>query len=79
MAGAKESKGKGVLVAMNGSVLGAASVLKMNTVDCQVEEIGRFFHRIGSVGNYDAVDVRAFQKLVNFLCKSQPYIIVHVL
>ena len=31
----KESKGKGVLVAMNGSVLGAASVLKMNTVDVQ--------------------------------------------
>ena len=30
VAGAKESKGKGVLVAMNGSVLGAASVLKMN-------------------------------------------------
>ena len=35
VAGAKESKGKGVLVAMNGSVLGAASVLKMNTVDVQ--------------------------------------------
>lgn len=35
LVGAKESKGKGVLVAMNGSVLGAASVLKMNTVDVQ--------------------------------------------
>lgn len=34
-AGEKESKGKGVLVAMNGIVLGAASVLKMNTVDVQ--------------------------------------------
>lgn len=35
VAGAKESKNKGVLVAMNGIVLGAASVLKMNTVDVQ--------------------------------------------
>ena len=35
VAGAKESKGKGVLVAMNGIILGAHSVLKMNTVDVQ--------------------------------------------
>lgn len=34
-AGAKESKDKGVLVAMNGLVLGAEGVLKMNTVDVQ--------------------------------------------
>lgn len=34
-AGAKESKGKGVVVAMNGLILGAESVLKMNTVDVQ--------------------------------------------
>lgn len=34
-AGAKESAGKGVLVAMNGLVLGAESVLKMNTVNVQ--------------------------------------------
>lgn len=35
VAGAKESAGKGVLVAMNGIVLGAESVLKMNTIDVQ--------------------------------------------
>lgn len=35
VAGAKESIGKGVLVAMNGLVLGAESVLKMNTIDVQ--------------------------------------------
>lgn len=35
VAGAKESMGKGVLVAMNGLVLGAESVLKMNTIDVQ--------------------------------------------
>lgn len=35
VAGAKESMGKGVLVAMNGIVLGAESVLKMNTIDVQ--------------------------------------------
>ncbi len=34
-AGAKESMGKGVLVAMNGLVLGAESVVKMNTIDVQ--------------------------------------------
>lgn len=34
-AGAKESMGKGVLVAMNGLILGAESVLKMNTIDVQ--------------------------------------------
>lgn len=34
-AGAKESVGKGVLVAMNGLILGAESVLKMNTTDVQ--------------------------------------------
>lgn len=34
-AGAKESKGKGVLVAMNGIILGAHSVLKTNTIDVQ--------------------------------------------
>lgn len=34
-AGARESWGKGVLVAMNGIILGAHSVLKMNTVDVQ--------------------------------------------
>lgn len=34
-AGAKESKDKGVVVAMNGLILGAESVLKMNTVDVQ--------------------------------------------
>lgn len=34
-ASAKESKGKGVLVAMNGLILGAQSVIKMNTVDVQ--------------------------------------------
>lgn len=34
-ASAKESKGKGVLVAMNGLVLGAESVVKMNTVSVQ--------------------------------------------
>lgn len=32
---AKESKDKGVLVAMNGLILGAESVVKMNTVDVQ--------------------------------------------
>lgn len=35
VAGAKESIGKGALVAMNGLVLGAESVLKMNTIDVQ--------------------------------------------
>lgn len=35
VAGAKESMGKGVLVAMNGLVLAAESVLKMNTIDVQ--------------------------------------------
>ena len=35
VAGAKESIGKGVLVAMNGLVIGAQSVLKMNTIDVQ--------------------------------------------
>ena len=35
VASAKESKGKGVLVAMNGLVLGAHGVIKMNTVDVQ--------------------------------------------
>lgn len=35
VAGAKESMGKGVLVAMNGLVLGAESVVKMNTIDVQ--------------------------------------------
>ena len=35
VAGAKESRGKGVLVAMNGVVLGAHGVLKMNTIDVQ--------------------------------------------
>lgn len=35
VAGAKESIGKGVLVAMNGLVLGAESVVKMNTIDVQ--------------------------------------------
>ena len=35
VAGAKESFGKGVLVAMNGLVLGAHAVTKMNTVDVQ--------------------------------------------
>ena len=35
VAGAKESMGKGVLVAMNGIILGAQSVLKMNTIDVQ--------------------------------------------
>lgn len=34
-AGAKESIGKGVLVAMNGLILGAESTVKMNTVDVQ--------------------------------------------
>ena len=34
-AGAKESSGKGVLVAMNGLILGAESVQKMNTIDVQ--------------------------------------------
>ena len=34
-AAAKESKDKGVLVAMNGLILGAESVVKMNTVDVQ--------------------------------------------
>lgn len=34
-ASAKESKGKGVLVAMNGLILGAESVIKMNTVSVQ--------------------------------------------
>lgn len=34
-AGAKESIGKGVLVAMNGLILGAESVQKMNTIDVQ--------------------------------------------
>lgn len=34
-AGAKDSKGKGVLVAMNGLILGAESVIKMNTTDVQ--------------------------------------------
>ena len=44
VAGAKESKGKGVLVAMNGSVLGAASVLKMNTVDVQTFQAPNAVH-----------------------------------
>ncbi len=35
VAGAKESKDKGVLVAMNGLILGAHAVTKMNTVDVQ--------------------------------------------
>ena len=35
VASAKESKGKGVLVAMNGIVLDAHGVMKMNTVDVQ--------------------------------------------
>ena len=35
VAGAKESIGKGVLVSMNGIILGAHSVLKMNTIDVQ--------------------------------------------
>lgn len=35
VAGAKESMYKGVLVAMNGLVLGAESVIKMNTIDVQ--------------------------------------------
>ena len=35
VASSKESKGKGVMVAMNGIVLGAHSVQKMNTVDVQ--------------------------------------------
>lgn len=35
VAGAKESMYKGVLVAMNGLVLGAESVVKMNTIDVQ--------------------------------------------
>ena len=35
VAGAKESMGKGVLVSMNGIILGAHSVLKMNTIDVQ--------------------------------------------
>ena len=35
VAGAKESFGKGVLVAMNGLILGAHAVTKMNTVDVQ--------------------------------------------
>ena len=34
-AAAKESKDKGVLVAMNGLILGAESTVKMNTVDVQ--------------------------------------------
>lgn len=34
-AGATASKGKGVLVAMNGLILGADGVLKMNTIDVQ--------------------------------------------
>ncbi len=34
-AGAKESRGKGVLVAMNGILIGAHSVLKTNTIDVQ--------------------------------------------
>lgn len=34
-AGTKESKGRGVLVAMNGLILGAESVVKMNTTDVQ--------------------------------------------
>lgn len=34
-ASAKESKGKGVLVAMNGLILGAESAIKMNTVSVQ--------------------------------------------
>lgn len=34
-AGAPESRGKGVLVAMNGIILGAHSVLKTNTIDVQ--------------------------------------------
>lgn len=34
-AGAKESKEKGVLVAMNGLILGATNVQKMNTIDVQ--------------------------------------------
>lgn len=34
-AGAKESKDKGVLVAMNGIILGGESVLKMNTISVQ--------------------------------------------
>lgn len=34
-AAAKESKGQGVVVAMNGLILGAESVVKMNTVDVQ--------------------------------------------
>ena len=34
-AAAKESKDKGVLVAMNGLILGAQSTVKMNTVDVQ--------------------------------------------
>lgn len=35
VAGAKESKGKGVLVAMNGLIIGAHAVTKMNTVTVQ--------------------------------------------
>lgn len=34
-ASAKESKGKGVLIAMNGLILGAESAIKMNTVNVQ--------------------------------------------
>ena len=34
-AGAKESIGKGVLIAMNGLILGAESAIKMNTIDVQ--------------------------------------------
>lgn len=45
-AAAKESKDKGVLVAMNGLILGAESVVKMNTVDVQTFP-GSQLRRIG--------------------------------
>lgn len=61
VAGAKESKGKGVLVAMNGSILGAASVLKMHTTAVetfQAPNAGALGYILNGKVNYNMVPTK---------------------
>lgn len=61
VAGAPESKGKGVLVAMNGSILGAASVLKMHTTAVetfQAPNAGALGYVLNGKVNYNMVPLK---------------------
>ena len=45
----------------------------------QVQEVGGLFHRVGAVGDDDAVDVLGLQEDVHAVGQLEPDLIVHVL